>query len=237
MEVLKDILKGASDKATEAGIPILGGHTIDDPEPKYGMVVSGLVHPDKILSNGNAKAGDAIVLTKPLGTGIISTAMKRGIADEKAIQTAKINMLMLNKYAADLFSDFDIHACTDVTGFGLLGHLYEVVSASKLSAEIQLSSIPVIPEARDYAIANIIPGGSLNNLEYYGKHVQWTEGIGKVDKILLADAQTSGGLIACMPEDQAFEYIKFCKENNMPQASVIGKITSSKKVGIWVKSS
>ncbi len=237
MDVLKSILKGASDKATEAGIPILGGHTIDDPEPKYGMVVSGLVHPNKLLSNGGAKVGDAIVLTKPLGTGIISTAMKRGMADASAIKTAKHNMSMLNKYAADLFPDFNIHACTDVTGFGLLGHLYEVVAASHVTAELQLSSIPLIPEARDYAIANIIPGGSMNNLEYYGKHVLWDDGIGKIDKILLADAQTSGGLITCMPESQADKYLTLCKENHMAHASVIGKIVPSAEAGIIIKKS
>ncbi|MGM0409073.1 MAG: selenide, water dikinase SelD, partial [Bacteroidota bacterium] len=143
MEVLQQILKGAQDKASEAGISIIGGHTIDDPEPKYGMVVSGIVHPDKILSNSNAKEGDAIILTKPIGLGIITTALKRGLAEKEVEDHAIQIMKELNKTAAEVISEFNINACTDVTGFGLLGHLSEITLASKTDAEIFCNKVPV----------------------------------------------------------------------------------------------
>ncbi len=234
MEVLKQILKGAQDKATEAGISILGGHSIEDPEPKYGMVVSGIVHPDKILSNANAKEGDAIILTKPIGVGIISSAIKKGIADKKTEDYAIQLMTTLNKTSAEVISKFDVHACTDVTGFGLLGHLKEITKGSNVNAEIHFSKIPVIPEAIDFVAANIYPGGSKNNLEYLHDYLDWDNTITEPSKILLCDAQTAGGLLFTVPFDKKDKIINELKKNNITDACHIGNITIKGKGNISI---
>ena len=226
IEVLKQILKGAQDKATEAGISILGGHTIDDPEPKYGMVVSGLVHPDKILSNSRAKVGDAIILTKPIGLGIIATALKRGLVDKKTEEFVIKTMSELNKYAADIIQNFDINACTDVTGFGLLGHLSEISLASKIDVDIFAQQVPVIEEAREFATSNIIPGGSTNNLNHFSKYIDWDSNLSDIDKIILSDAQTSGGLLFTIPMSWKDEVIKQLKDSGIDSASHIGNCIS-----------
>jgi len=225
MEVLQEILKGAQDKANEAGISIIGGHTIDDPEPKYGMVVSGIVHPDKILSNANAKEGDAIILTKPIGLGIITTALKRGLADKTVEDYAIKIMKTLNKTAADVIAHFNIHACTDVTGFGLLGHLSEITQASKMDAEIFSNKVPIIQETWDFATSNIIPGGSKNNLTYFSKHIEWKEQISEIEKIILSDAQTSGGLLFTVSQNKKEQLLKQLKEAGIEEASHIGNFT------------
>jgi len=202
VQVLKDILKGASDKAAEAGIFVLGGHSVDDPEPKFGMVVTGMVHPDKILTNSGAKPGDALILTKPIGTGIVSTAVKRKLAGEQIAKEAIEVMSSLNADAAALMSKYQIHACTDVTGFGLLGHLNEMITASQVSCTIYADDVPVIPGVYDLAMAGAVPGGSRNNLDFVEKNVRWAQNITDIQKIILADAQTSGGLlIAINPKD------------------------------------
>ncbi len=225
MEVLQQILKGAHDKVSEAGISIIGGHTIDDPEPKYGMVVSGIVHPDKILSNANAKEGDAIILTKPIGLGIITTAIKRGLADKSVEDNAIAIMKALNKTAADVIANFDINACTDVTGFGLLGHLSEITQASKINAELFCNKVPIINETWDFATSNIIPGGTKNNLAYFSKHIEWKEQISEIEKIILSDAQTSGGLLFAVSQNKKEQVLKKLKEAGIKEASHIGNIT------------
>jgi selenium donor protein len=171
MEVLREILKGAADKADEAGICILGGHTIDDPEPKYGMVVTGTVHPDKIWANSGAKVKDAIILTKPIGTGILTTALKRGLLDNKTKAEVISVMAELNKKAADIIGKYTVHACTDITGFGLIGHLSEVSVASRVNVELFAVRVPVFGETANLAAANIIPGGSVNNLDLGKRHL------------------------------------------------------------------
>ena len=221
-EVLKRILQGAQDKAKEASVSIIGGHTIDDTEPKYGMAVTGLVSPLRILTNANAQPGDAIILTKPIGTGIISTAIKRGLAEQGTIDSAIALMSELNRTAAEVMEKYPVNACSDVTGFGLLGHLYEMAAASNLSAEIFAKQVPVLPEAREFAAANVIPGGTQNNLEYISPHVEWEEGISEIDKILLCDAQTSGGLLIVLPENVAKKLEKELRESSIPIAVNIG---------------
>src|SRR6056297_450829 len=225
MEVLQQILKGAHDKANEAGISILGGHTIDDPEPKYGMVVSGIVHPDKILSNANAKEGDAIILTKPIGLGIITTALKRGLADKSVEDYAIKIMQTLNKTAADVIANFNINACTDVTGFGLLGHLSEITQASQMDAEIFSDKVPIIQETWDFATSNIIPGGSKNNLAYFSKHIEWKKQLSEIEKIILSDAQTSGGLLFTAPQNEKEQILKQLNEAGIEKAANIGNVT------------
>lgn len=226
MDVLKQILKGAQDKANEAGISILGGHTIDDPEPKFGMVVSGIAHPDEVLTNSRAKEGDAIILTKPIGLGIISTALKRGLVNKNTEDFVIKIMSELNKYAADIINNFDINACTDVTGFGLLGHLSEISLASKMDVEIFSQQVPIIEEAWEFATSNIIPGGSTNNLNHFSKYIDWDTKLSEIEKIILCDAQTSGGLLFTIPMSKKDEVIKQLKESGIKFASHIGNCVS-----------
>jgi selenide,water dikinase len=198
---LEEILRGAQEKAQEAGIAILGGHTVDDTEPKYGRAVTGLVHPDKILRNSTAQPGDALILTKPLGMGILSTALKAGMLDQSTQGKAIQIMAELNKTAAMCMAECRVNACTDITGFGLLGHLHEMTSASKVDAKLFMARVPVLPEARELAGMDIVPGGTLNNLDYVKPYVSFDAGITPIDQILLADAPTSGGLLISLPEN------------------------------------
>ncbi len=210
LSVLKTILKGATDKAMEAGISILGGHTVEDTEPKYGMVVSGLVHPDKILRNIGAKADDILILTKPLGTGIISTATKRGVASQNALNQAIKNMATLNKTAAEIAINCNAHACTDVTGFGLLGHLREMVMNTEVGVSVSFADIPFMEEVRELALANFIPGGSQNNMQWVENDILYSKNIAQIEKLMLNDAQTSGGLLIAIPNTKLDEFVKYC---------------------------
>jgi len=230
MEVLREILRGAHDKAKEAGISVLGGHTIDDPEPKYGMVVSGVVHPDRVWSNSGARANDAIILTKPIGTGILTTALKRGLLSEKTMHEVIRSMSELNGRAAEVLGKYTVHACTDITGFGLIGHLSEITLASHVNAEIFADSIPLFDEAMNLAAANIIPGGSTNNLAYFDKLVQWDNSIDDILKILLCDAQTSGGLLVTVPKDEKEIIVNELIGSGVSYAKHIGN-TSGKGMG------
>ena len=229
MEVLKNILKGAQDKTAEAGISIIGGHTIDDNEPKFGLVILGTVHPQKILTNSNAKKDDALILTKPLGLGIISTAVKRGLTEKSTEEKIFRIMSELNRIPAKVMENFPVDACTDVTGFGLLGHLMEMTRGSRLNAEIYLGEIPIIPEAREFASANIIPGGTLNNLDYVSDYAIWSENISQIDKIILCDAQTSGGLLISLPPKDAEKLIQLLHSKGIEAASIIGRFTEAGK--------
>jgi len=222
MEVLKQILKGASDKAAEAGIFILGGHTVEDSEPKFGMAVTGIVSPTKVLANSNAKAGDALILTKPIGTGILATAAKRGLAEEDTIQKMIQIMSELNAKAGAIMLKYPVNSCTDVTGFGLLGHLKEMSVGSKMNAVIFCHQVPVIQEAFQFIAANVVPGGSLNNLDYVGKYVNWSDTISQSEKIILCDAQTSGGLLISLPAEYKEDILKELHSANIMEAAIIG---------------
>jgi selenium donor protein len=224
--VLKEILRGAQEKAQEAGIAILGGHTVDDTEPKYGLAVTGLVHPEKILRNSTAQPGDALILTKPLGMGILSTALKAGMLDQATQEKAIRIMAELNKTAAMCMADVPVNACTDITGFGLLGHLHEMTAASKVNAQLFNARVPIVPEARELADLDIIPGGSLNNLDYVKPFVRFGAGITHTDQILLADAQTSGGLLISLPENWVDVLLEKLNEEGV-WAEKIGYIISS----------
>lgn len=227
MEILTAILKGALDKANEAGVVIIGGHTVDDTEPKFGLAVTGLLHPERILTNSRARAGDVLILTKPIGMGIITTAIKRGLADDTTVNQAVEIMSTLNRNAAETLTDFPVNACTDITGFGLLGHLKEMTTASGVNAEIYLDSVPILPAAREFIAANVVPGGTLNNLEFVSEFIEWPADISRTDKILLCDAQTSGGLLFALPEDTAEKIIKSLQTNKVSAAVIVGKITQS----------
>jgi selenide, water dikinase len=199
LEVLSEILRGGSETAALAGAPILGGHSIDDPEPKYGMAVTGLVHPDRILRNVGARPGDQLLLTKPIGTGILATAIKQGILAEEQIERVTAVMAELNRAAGEVFAASGaVHALTDVTGFGLLGHGWEMAEGSKVVLRLRAAAVPVLEGARDLAARGVIPGGSRANLEWVRPHVRFGEGVDGVTQQLLADAQTNGGLLAAI---------------------------------------
>ena len=223
------ILKGGIDKATEAGIPILGGHSIDDNEPKYGLVVSGEVEEDKLIKNSEAQAGDVLVLTKPLGTGIVSTAIKRNKCSKAVEEKAVESMSTLNKLAADEMKHHIVHAATDVTGFGLLGHLHEVCKASNLSCTLDNDTIPILAGVDDLASKKIIPGGTERNLKHAQRFTNFSKNISLKRQLMIADAQTSGGLLIALPERDADEYVKSFNSKSKIKASVIGRFTSPTK--------
>ncbi len=235
IEVLQEILKGANDKAREAGINIAGGHTIEDTEPKYGMVVNGIIHPDNIWTNANAQVNDAIILTKPIGLGIITTALKRGLINAETERKITQIMSTLNKYSAEVMNKFDINACTDITGFGLLGHLSELTLASKVDVEIAINNIPIIEEAREFGASNLIPGSTLNNLKYFSRYVDWYDDISDLEKSILCDAQTSGGLLFTVPMSQKDEILEKLTEAGIENASHIGSCVTKGEGIITVK--
>ncbi len=226
LSVLEDILRGAQEKAKEAGISILGGHTVEDTEPKYGMVVSGLLHPNKIIKNIGAHKGDMLILTKPIGTGIISTAVKRGVVSNSLRDYVSGLMATLNKTAAEVMVNYQVHACTDVTGFGLLGHLREMILNTKMGVDLFFDAIPFIPQARDLAVAGIIPGGTKNNLEWVNNDILWKSNRSDIDKYLLCDAQTSGGLLIAINKSQATDLLNDLLDKGV-EASIIGEFNST----------
>lgn len=235
LEVLKRILQGASDKAQEAGIDIIGGHTVEDSEPKFGLAVTGLINPDKILTNARAQAGDVIILTKPIGLGIITTGIKRGMV-EKADENKAIDIMeRLNREAAEAMQELEIHACTDVTGFGLLGHLKEITVASQVAAKIFASSIPIIDRSRELAAAGIVPGGTLANQDYVKPYVIWNDKISDIDRLILCDAQTSGGLIIVLPQNQQGSLLRKLHDRGINDAQCIGAITEQGRGAIAVE--
>lgn len=232
IEILGEILRGGAEKVIEAGAIIAGGHTVDDKEPKYGLSVMGIVHPDKILPNANSKPGDVLILTKPIGTGVINTALKGEIAEKKHIDMAVKYMTQLNKYAYDVAKDYNINACTDITGFGLVGHAFEMAEGSGVSIYLDSSSIEFIEGAEEFAKMGLIPAGAYRNR----KHVE-----GKVEELtskehiidLLYDPQTSGGLIYSLPESDALKLLRELKNNGI-DAYIAGYVTEKKDKYIYI---
>ena len=225
MEVLHRILLGALDKAAEAGVSVIGGHTVDDTEPKYGMAVTGVVHPDRVVTNAAARPGDQIVLTKPIGTGIIATAVKRGLADEATTRQAIALMAALNRDAAEVMVEVGVSACTDVTGFGLLGHLRGMTAGAGVDAAVYADRVPVLEAARTFAGAGVVPGGTRDNLAFVEPHVDWGEDISEVQKLVLADAQTSGGLLIAVPAKRLEALLAALAERGVVGAAHIGEFT------------
>ena len=201
-DILGEILRGGYSKANEAGCLIAGGHTVDDPEPKYGLSVVGLVEPGKQVSNAGAKPGDALVLTKPLGTGIITTAAKQGTVEPDVMQGAVKTMATLNRAASEAMMKVGVNSATDITGFGLMGHLKSMVRGSGVTAEIRLAAVPVLPGARELLERGVAPGGTHRNLASVADTVDWGPGLTDNDQLLLCDAQTSGGLLISVPGAQ-----------------------------------
>lgn len=223
-EVLELMLKGAHEKAAEAGIEILGGHSVEDPEPRFGLTVTGLIDPGKILRNRGAQDGDALILTKPLGTGIIMTAVKQGLAGEEEAGEAIQVMAMLNRSAAEILRNYPVSSCTDVTGFGLLGHLREMVTGSGVSVEVEYRSVPLLQATLKMAVAGAIPGGSRNNMEFVTEAVEYSSDVPEVMKCILCDAQTSGGLLFSLPSTEAGPCLAALQQAGIAEAAIIGRI-------------
>ncbi len=226
LELLGDVLRGGQDVAREAGAFVLGGHSVDDPEPKYGMVAIGEVHPARIVTNAGARPGDALVLTKPIGTGILTTALKRDLLTAADLAPAVAVMTTLNAGAARALRAVDVHAATDVTGFGLLGHLHSLLTASGAAAEVQAAAVPLLARARELAERGAIPGGTRRNLESLSGAVEFAAGIDETTRLLLADAQTSGGLLIALPEPQVQALRAALQRERAPAAAQIGRVVA-----------
>jgi selenide,water dikinase len=222
---LKRIMQGGIDKMTEAGVSIIGGHTIRDKEPKFGFAVLGVVHPDKILDNSKARPGDALILTKKIGTGIISTGVKADLCSETAINEFTVSMATLNKRASEIMLEVGVSTATDITGFGLIGHLYEVLSASNLCARLYSNRVPFFVDAVRLAEMKKVPGGSLANCKSFDPYVRWREGVSETEKFLLNDAQTSGGLLIFVPGNKKDKLVTALQKENI-LAAYIGDVIS-----------
>jgi selenide,water dikinase len=231
-----EILRGGAEKAQEADVAIIGGHTIKTKEPIYGLAVTGTIHPDKIISNATAEVGDSLILSKPLGIGLITTAIKKEQVEEKWVKEAVETMTFLNRSASEAMLEVGIDACTDITGYGLLGHLYELVHASTTGARIYSSKVPVIDFAWELARERVIPGGTLANLKFADEKVDWDNKITQEARIILADAQTSGGLLIAVPKEKEQKLLDSLISRGIPNPAVIGEIIEDKRCRIQVKS-
>lgn len=221
-EILGEILRGGADKVKEAGAILAGGHTIQDDEPKYGLSVTGFVHPDHLWKNTGARTGDILVLTKPLGTGVLTTAVKAGLASEEELLEAVTVMTTLNKYARDAVRHLHVHACTDITGFGLAGHALEMAKGSRKTFLLHMDAIPVMEAAKDYAAMGLIPAGAYRNRDFAGDHIQFR----KKDMVmedLVFDPQTSGGLLLSISSKDRDEVQKALSALELPSA-IIGEV-------------
>jgi selenide,water dikinase len=222
--ILKDILLGGLSKMKEAGVALVGGHSIEDPEIKYGLAVTGLIHPQKILTNAKSKVGDQLVLTKPLGTGIIATALKGGMASEEAVRKSVESMVTLNRTASEWMKKLGAHACTDITGFSFIGHALEMATASQVGLVIQSKAIPIFPEAMEYAKLGLIPGGAHANRQFFSCKVEADPGLTPLLMDVLYDPQTSGGLLISLPPREAEKLVEELKGEERMDASIVGEV-------------
>jgi selenide,water dikinase len=226
LEDLGEVLRGAADVVARAGAVIVGGHSIDDPEPKFGLVAVGEVHPDRVMTNDAARPGDRLVLTKPIGTGVIATAIKRGTAPGDVITAAVASMTTLNDGAALAALAASVRAATDVTGFGLLGHLRSLLLASGVAAELSAAAVPLLPGARALAEAGSIPGGTRRNLDSVAATTTFDASLDEASRLLLADAQTSGGLLLAVAETHLAALLEGLRVNGAPASAVVGRVVA-----------
>jgi len=224
ISVLRKIIQGGLDKMKEAGVVLLGGHSVEDKELKYGLSVTGFIHPDRVLTKKDLKVGDRLILTKPLGTGIINTAIKGGLASEEIIEFVTGLMATLNRDAAEIMNDYPVHACTDITGFGLLGHIAEMVVDSELGIGIWADKIPVIPKAIEYGGMGLVPAGAYKNCEFRESMVEFAHSVDRLIKDILFDPQTSGGLLICVERESADDLVDSLKKKGIGNAAVIGEV-------------
>jgi selenide,water dikinase len=225
-ELLGEVLEGSAGICRRAGCLVLGGHSIDDPEPKFGLVVLGEVHPDRMMANGAARSGDLLVLTKPLGTGILTTALKRDLSPESALAEAVRSMTALNDGAARAALAAGVRCATDVTGFGLLGHLENILTSSGVGARVDFARLPLLAGALELAGAGCVPGGTRRNLE--AARVEWDPELGEAERLLATDAQTSGGLLLAVPPERLDALLAALKAEGTLARAVIGEIVSGR---------
>lgn len=224
LSYLEKIIQGGSEVVKNAGAVILGGHTIKDEELKYGLAVTGIVHPDKLITNENCKPGDVLILTKPIGTGIISTALKKQKASDEAIEKINESMKTLNNIASETMVELAANSCTDVTGFGLLGHALQLAQASKVSMKINPKKVPIFAEAMEYAGKRFYSGGTLKNEKFVRPSVEVNSSVEEILYMLLCDAQTSGGLLISIEEKKGERLLKLLKERGINSAEIIGEV-------------
>ena len=235
ISILREILSGGLDKMREADVLLVGGHSVEDDELKYGLSVTGVIHPDKVLFNRGGRVGDKLILTKPLGTGIVSTALKGGVAGEPLVAKSTKCMTTLNKAAAELMQEMpDVHACTDITGFGFLGHACEMIEKSDVGMMIRASSVPVFPEIREFVEMGIVPGGLHRNRQYRAHLIEVDPDCPDWIVDILFDPQTAGGLLIAIPELQAEILMKKMHSQGIIDAAIVGEVISEPKGKILV---
>ncbi len=225
--VLREILRGGLDAVHEAGAVLVGGHSVVDPEIKFGLSVTGVVRPDKVLANAGAKGGDALILTKPIGTGVLATAIKAGLISEPARRRAVETMATLNRKAAEIMSEYPVNGCTDVTGFGLLGHGLEMATGAKVRITLFSALVPLLPEALDAVGMGLVPAGSFSNRNFCSHRIVGAKRIDPVLLDLLSDAQTSGGLLISLPEEPAASLLQALKSGGVADAAIVGRVSTA----------
>lgn len=235
IEILEQILKGGESKVIESGALLVGGHTVEDDEPKYGLSVTGIVHPDGVLVNSAARVGDYLILTKPIGLGILNTAIKVDMASEEQYNAAVKTMITLNKYAIEALRDFNISSCTDVTGFGFLGHACEMAKGSGVSLEVYSDKVPIIEGAEEFVNMGIIPAGAYSNKNYIGNDIEVEEGVEEAMLDLLCDPQTSGGLLVAIQGDDVEEALEKLSAGIDTEFAVVGKVIDKKDKAIYIR--
>jgi len=235
ISILRQVIQGGLDKLKEADVVLLGGHSVEDSEMKYGLSVTGFIHPQKVVTKKDLKSGDRLVLTKPLGTGVINTAIKRGIASEAITENISRMMAALNRTAAEVMKEFSVHACTDITGFGLLGHLAEMVEDSGMALRLDSSQIPILPEAIEYAKMGMMPGGAFKNKEFRIGMIEFSSGVDPLIQDILFDPQTSGGLMICLKREQADALVSKLIDEGMAASKIIGEVISAPVEKIFVE--
>ncbi len=233
--VLRQIIQGGLDKMREAGVVLVGGHSVEDKELKYGLSVTGFIHPDRVLTKKNLRVGDRLILTKPLGTGIINTAIKGGLASKEITDTVTRLMATLNRDAAEIMVDYPVHACTDITGFGFLGHIAEMVVDSGTGIRIQANRVPILPQTLNYAGMGLVPEGAYKNKEFFERHVDFGIGVDILIQDILFDPQTSGGLLICVENERADDLLQALKQKGVQDAAIVGQVVPEPKERIVVE--
>ena len=226
ISILRDILRGGLEKLREAGVVLIGGHSVDDEELKYGLSVTGTIHPGKVMTKSGAKAGDQLILTKPLGTGIINTAAKGGVASEETIANVTRSMSALNRTASEVMQEIGVNACTDITGFGLLGHACEMIQNSEVGLKIRASSVPIFAEAVEFARMGMIPGGTYRNKEFRSRMVKVADGLPDYMLDILFDPQTSGGLFISVSTPKADILLSGLHKAGVLEAAIVGEVVA-----------
>lgn len=234
LSILRQVILGGLDKMKEAGVVLVGGHSVEDNELKYGLSVTGFIHPDQVLIKKNIKKGDRLILTKPLGTGIINTAIKAGFASDEEIETVTRLMATLNRNAARVIKDYPVNACTDITGFGLLGHLSEMVVESGYGVKIIADMVPVLEKAVEYAGMGLVPGGTYRNREFREQMVDFSASVNRFVQDVLFDPQTSGGLLICVDGNRADDLLVALKRQGIDEAEIIGEVIDASEEKIFV---